>query len=145
MEIKLRLAPDEMLNRDCSIYTLTVSENIVVGMRALMQAHNGVGLAAPQIGIPHRFFVTMDDVFVNPSYSFSDEETEVLREGCLSIPGVTLPVRRYKKIYAIYRDGVGALIRKEITGIDARIYQHEVDHLDGILFPTRFAELFNAS
>lgn len=105
-----------------------------------MRAHRGVGLAAPQVGISQRFFVMMHDhaVFavVNPVILSHgrDEETEF--EGCLSFGEPTCPVARWRVITVEYQTERGVTVRRTVKGLEARIFQHEACHLDGVcIFP----------
>lgn len=111
-----------------------------------MEAHEGVGLAAPQVGIPQRIFVARweGEIFalINPELEWRSKETVVGMEGCLSIPGVQGKVTRHEKIRvrALNADGNPIVLNPE--GWLARIFQHEMDHLDGILILDRTDELF---
>jgi peptide deformylase len=119
---------------------------IVAEMLELMYEHEGVGLAANQVDLPYRLFVTnvhgdrnakdAECVFINPVLSGGrgQEEDE---EGCLSIPGIRAPVTRNAKIKIQAYDLNGNEIRGEVEGLMARIVQHETDHLDGTLFIDR--------
>ena len=111
-----------------------------------MDAHEGVGLAAPQVGILQRIFVARWEgetfVLVNPEIEWRSKETVAGMEGCLSIPGVQGKVVRHEKIRvrALNADGNPIVLQPE--GWLARIFQHEMDHLDGILILDRTDELF---
>src|SRR6476660_1104570 len=119
---------------------------IVAEMLELMYEHEGVGLAANQVDLPYRLFVTnvhgdrnakdAECVFINPVLSGGrgQEEDE---EGCLSIPGIRAPVFRNAKIKIQAYDLAGNEISAEVNGLMARIVQHETDHLDGTLFIDR--------
>jgi peptide deformylase len=112
---------------------------------------NGIGLAGPQIGILKRIFVidtslinqkdrsveTLKQVYINPSIIWQSEEEIVYTEGCLSIPEIFEEVERPLKIRVKYNDLLFNSIEEEIDGIKARIFQHEFDHLEGILFIDR--------
>jgi peptide deformylase len=112
-------------------------------MGELMHDALGVGLAATQIGILHRVLVYRaytDDpltVLVNPELEWSSEELVAGEEGCLSLPGVHVEVERPAAVRVRARDQHGAEVRVEADGLDARIIQHEMDHLDGILILDR--------
>jgi len=106
-------------------------------VEAMLRA-NGVGLAAPQIGVSRRVIVLDVDgafhVLINPELIETSEETEPVIEGCLSVPGVDAPVER--AIHAVI-EGTnleGERIRIEGEGLLARAMQHEIDHLNGMLF-----------
>jgi peptide deformylase len=109
-----------------------------------MQLHEGVGLAAPQIGMDLRMIVIdpgrlKEDimshplVLINPSILASEGET-VYREGCLSIPGIYADVSRPRTVTVQYQDINGQLQMSHFTDVEARIVQHEIDHLNGVLF-----------
>ncbi|MBI2625965.1 MAG: peptide deformylase [Candidatus Nealsonbacteria bacterium] len=97
----------------------------------------GVGLAAPQIGVSKKIFIAQTEkgpaVFINPKITKKSRETDVLEEGCLSLPGVWLKVERAKKVELNGLDITGKKIKTKAEGIFARIFQHEMDHLDGVL------------
>jgi len=113
----------------------------------------GVGLAAPQIGVPLKIFLTRpketDDirVFINPEIRSHTEEKEEQKkehlEGCLSIPGIWGSVRRFPALTLKYQDEKGTEHTEEITGFLATIVQHETDHINGILFTQRVLEQKN--
>jgi peptide deformylase len=108
----------------------------------------GIGLAAPQVGILKRAFVIdttplmendgkiekFEQLFLNPEIIWKSDETSYYTEGCLSIPDVYEDVLRPEIIRVRYQDVSFQLIEEELSGIIARIFQHEYDHLDGILF-----------
>jgi peptide deformylase len=108
-------------------------------MLALMKSKNAIGLAANQVGMLRRVFVmrTQDGRefgCFNPeivSYSTDPVDGE---EGCLSFPNLWLKIKRHNKITAAYLDNAGKHCIIELEGIDARCFQHELDHLDGITF-----------
>ncbi|HEU4351170.1 MAG TPA: peptide deformylase [Burkholderiales bacterium] len=124
-------------------------------MRDTMAHLNGAGLAAPQIGVPLRaviFGVTAnprypdiepvpDTVLINPVLTPLSGEEEEGWEGCLSVPGMRGWVPRFRKLrYAGY-DERGRRFQRDVEGFHARVVQHEVDHLDGILYPMRIRDL----
>jgi peptide deformylase len=114
-------------------------------MGALMSDALGVGLAATQVGILHRVLVYRtyaDDpitAMVNPVIEWRSDELESAEEGCLSIPGVHVEVERPARVRARASDATGAEILVEAEGLQARVIQHEVDHLDGILILDRIS------
>lgn len=99
---------------------------------------DGVGMAAPQIGKNIRLVVinSKDGPFslINPKIIKKSWATELDQEGCLSIPGIFGKVKRNKKIVITYYNQAGEEIKQKAQGLMARVMQHEVDHLDGILF-----------
>ena len=104
----------------------------------------GVGLAATQIGLDGRFFVgKMADkfrVFINPEIISMSKRTKKYFEGCLSIPAYYGQINRSISIKVTYQDLTGKKITETLKGINGWIFQHEVDHLNGILFPDRVLE-----
>ncbi|GAC1322041.1 MAG: peptide deformylase [Chloroflexota bacterium] len=109
-----------------------------------VHAANGAGLAAPQIGVPLRAIVTHVDeqlhVVLNPEFvSQSDEEVEG-EEGCLSIPGWYGPVKRKERVTVRGLSRTGKPIKIKAEGWEARAFQHELDHLDGVLFTDRMED-----
>ncbi len=109
----------------------------------LMHDARGVGLAATQVGVLQRFFVFQQEgeeeatTVVNPDIVERSTETEVLDEGCLSLQGVLVPVERSLKVTLAGQDVTGAPLRLELDCMDARVAQHELDHLDGVLMIER--------
>jgi peptide deformylase len=114
-------------------------------MGELMSAALGVGLAATQVGVLHRVLVYrayVDDpisALVNPVLEWSSEEREAAEEGCLSLPGVHVEVQRPARVRVRGRDAHGAELVVEAEGLEARVIQHEIDHLDGILILDRIS------
>jgi peptide deformylase len=110
-------------------------------MTALMHDAQGVGLAATQVGVLRRVFVFVDGgedrVLVNPVITTRSDETEVDEEGCLSIRDVLVPVERAAAVTIEGRDLRGEPVSLELALPEARIVQHELDHLDGVLILDR--------
>ena len=113
-------------------------------MLKMMFENHGIGLAAPQIGINKRIFVmgnpTLSYVCVNPEI-ISGTGTVKDQEGCLSFPGLWLHVNRYESIKVKYYDVLGKEHERELTGLMARVFQHEHDHLDGVCFVSKVSKL----
>ena len=153
---QIRQYPDPALRmraKEVESYDEDLS-GLVDRLFALMRDANGVGLAATQIGILRRVFVfqpsgTVDGdgdedaepvpprALVNPEIVDRSEETETDDEGCLSLQGVQVPVERNLKVKLQATDPEGADVTLELEGHPARIAQHELDHLDGILMLDR--------
>ena len=112
-------------------------------MAHLMHDARGVGLAATQVGVLQRLFVFQaadaDEVtaIVNPEITERAEETEVADEGCLSLQGVLVPVERSVAVTIEGQDVRGEPLRIELEEMDARVVQHELDHLEGVLMLER--------
>jgi peptide deformylase len=110
-------------------------------MLATMREHEGVGLAANQVGRLKRILVAaLEDeefVIVNPVVDEAAETTGIELEGCLSIPGIQVEVERPTAVTVSGQDASGTPLRIEASGLLARILQHEIDHLDGVLILDR--------
>jgi len=112
-------------------------------MGALMDDALGIGLAATQLGVMHRLLVYRVDqdaplgVLVNPEIEWRGDEVETMEEGCLSLPGVGVDVERPVRVRVSARDEAGARLVVEASGLEARVIQHELDHLDGVLILDR--------
>lgn len=143
MEIKLLKEDDELLRQVAKPYDFNVDGDpteLIKQMTKIMFENNGIGLAAPQVGVLKRLFImgNSDKLFVciNPTLVSGGDSVRDL-EGCLSFPDLWLHVNRYKKIHANYQDIQGSVVETTLEGLVARIYQHELDHLDGVCFDTR--------
>ncbi|MDX1410460.1 MAG: peptide deformylase, partial [Saprospiraceae bacterium] len=131
--------------------------NLVNDMFDTMAALDGAGLAAPQIGVMKRvvIFEVADNprypeaasvprtILVDPEIEPLTDEMEAGWEGCLSVPGMRGLVQRYTRVRYRGHDENGKAIDREVTGFHARVVQHEVDHLDGVLYPMRIQDLRN--
>jgi peptide deformylase len=112
-------------------------------MARVMDDSLGIGLAATQVGVMHRVLVYRVDpdgpvaALVNPELEWESDETEPLDEGCLSLPGVLVEVERPVHVRVRARDERGGDIVVEASGLEARVIQHELDHLDGVLILDR--------
>jgi len=129
--------------------------DLLVDMRDTMQELNGAGLAAPQIGVGLRVVIFGMDynprypdadpvpytVLINPTLTPLSEVIEDGWEGCLSVPGMRGIVPRYKDLRYTGFDAAGEPIDRSVSDFHARVVQHEVDHLDGILYPRRIEDL----
>jgi peptide deformylase len=112
-------------------------------MREIMEGALGVGLAATQVGVLARVLVYRVEpdgpiaAVVNPRVEWHGDETESGEEGCLSIPGIRVDVERYVHLRVGGRDERGEPLTIEASGLEARVLQHEIDHLDGVLMLDR--------
>ncbi len=133
-------------------------KKLISDMWETMYEAEGVGLAAPQIGESIRMFVAdgspfgegedgdpdcldFKRVMINPVIFESSKETSIMEEGCLSIPGIREEVERPVSIKIEYFDEKWELVEEELSGIAARIVQHEYDHLDGIMIPDHITSI----
>lgn len=110
---------------------------LIKDMGAAMAKADGVGLAAPQIGESIRLCLALVDgaieALINPDITWKSKETYLDQEGCLSLPGIWLDIPRSKEIIVKYTDMKGKPQEKKLTDFSARVVQHEVDHLEGVL------------
>jgi peptide deformylase len=112
-------------------------------MGLLMDDAVGVGLAANQVGLLRRFFVYRVDedgplqALANPVIEWSSDEEETFEEGCLSLPQVVVDVTRPAQVRVTAQDRFGEPVELEADGLEARVIQHELDHLDGVLIIDR--------
>ncbi|MBL1263728.1 peptide deformylase [Candidatus Methylomicrobium oryzae] len=127
------------------------SRAVIAAMKATLANTQGVGLAAPQIGESLRIVIVASrptprypdaplmepTVMINPSFETLSETTEKGWEGCLSIPGIRALVPRFKDIRVDYTDEQGHPVRIRLQDFIARVFQHEFDHLNGLVFLDR--------
>ena len=126
-------------------------KEISKNMAEAMDKFGGLGLSANQVGLPYRMFVmrTMHEgdteskvvPYFNPELTRVSQETELMKEGCLSFPDIFLMIKRSKTIEFKYQDVEGKEHTAVLEGIGARCVQHEIDHLNGILFLQRASKL----
>jgi peptide deformylase len=140
-----------LLREPCPVWDFNASpedpETLVQHMYMVMLAEGGVGLSASQIGKLYRVFV-MNDSQAGKSYScfnpeiveYSSEEVS-MEEGCLSFPGLALEVKRAKEVTVRYQNINSEWVEEHLTGLMARCYQHELDHLNGICFVAKVSKL----
>lgn len=98
-----------------------------------LKHYTGLGLAAPQIGLPYRIFMIDGNLYSAPEILSYSSSTSIEEEGCLSLPNRKFLVERSNYINVRYLSFTGDIINKKLSGFQARIYQHELQHLDGIL------------
>lgn len=119
-------------------------------MKASMVAAKGIGIAAPQVGKNVRVFLAVLNhgtdqrvtvPIVNPEIISHGNETGVAEEGCLSLPGKYGQVERFTAVNVVFFDLDGGRQSLDLTGLNARIIQHETDHLNGVLFIDRIKEM----
>ncbi|MBI3222677.1 MAG: peptide deformylase [Nitrosomonadales bacterium] len=155
----LRMGDVRLLQRAEPVRNFNGGElrDLLTDMFDTMRALNGVGLAAPQIGVGLRVVIfevgrnprypdaeeVPQTVLVNPVLTPLTEQIDEDWEGCLSVPGMRGLVPRYTRLrYQGYAPD-GSLIDRTVSGFHARVVQHECDHLDGILYPMRIRDLRN--
>ena len=147
--LKLVQDPDPILKQKAEPWDFENHVNAAVierEMLEIMRASNGIGLAGNQVGLLRRVFVMkLQDGrelgFFNPWILLGDNNFVSGEEGCLSFPNLWLKVARHNKITAAYLDNTNKKCIIELEGIDARCFQHELDHLDGITFTEYVSDL----
>jgi len=136
--LKIRIYGDPVLRKKAKELKRITPEHqdILSSMSRIMYEQSGIGLAAPQVGINEAMIVV--DVgsglykLVNPKI-IKREGTQVLEEGCLSVPGVCIKVRRANKVVVVAQDEIGKIVNIPAEGLFACCLQHEIDHLRGKL------------
>jgi len=136
-------------------FNTAMLDRLIADMFDTMAEQNGVGLAAPQIGESQRIVIfgferserypdaepIATTVLINPEIELLDAEQQAGWEGCLSVPGLRGVVSRYSRIRYRGLDQAGNAIDRTVEGFHARVVQHEVDHLDGILYPQKIEDM----
>ncbi len=137
-KLKVRVYPDPCLRKKSEpVKTMGPGERMLIAaMIETMHEHKGIGLAAPQVGIHERILVA--DVGEGPVAIINPEiirktGSSLLEEGCLSIPGVMVDIKRPTKIRVRYRDQNNRMVEKDFDELLARVILHETDHLNGKL------------
>jgi peptide deformylase len=114
-------------------------------MKKIMIQHNGVGLAANQIGKNLSIFVAYDNkrfyTFINPEIVKFFGKQKIMEEGCLSVPNIWGQIKRYEGVVVSYQDLFGKKKKLKARGLLAQIIQHEIDHLNGVLFIDKAIEV----
>lgn len=138
---------------DFEAHTRKEIDELLRRMRRIMREANGIGLSANQIGLPHRLFVAevpgRDQMkfyaVFNPEIEKVEREKVVMEEGCLSVPGIYGNVERPERLVLKGQDHRGKPLRIKAWGLLARVFQHEVDHLNGKLFLERAKDTYRAN
>jgi peptide deformylase len=122
-------------------------KNLVKEMKKIMIQRNGVGLAANQIGKNLSIFVAYDNkkfyTFINPEIVKFFGKEKIMEEGCLSVPNVWGRIKRYEGVVVSYQDLFGKRKKLKAKGLLAQIIQHEIDHLNGVLFIDKAIEVMD--
>ena len=159
MLMKVLKYPDPFLTKVATVADLQTPEEqrrlrtLAHDMFETMYKNNGIGLAATQVGEDCRMFVistnnwplynrdkeweefkSARNVYVNPVIVSKSEDTGYFNEGCLSVPGVTDQVVRARSIEVEYQTLTGELVQEKLSGLMAECFQHELDHLNGVIF-----------
>ena len=150
----LRMGDPRLWQKSLPVTDFNELEELLRDMRDTMAHLNGAGLAAPQIGVPLRVVIfgvsanprypgiepVPDTVLVNPVLTPLSDQEEEGWEGCLSVPGMRGLVPRFRKLRYSGVDEKGNPLQRDVEGFHARVVQHEVDHLDGVLYPMRIRD-----
>ena len=114
---------------------------LVKAMTKLMFEQNGIGLAAPQIGVMKRLFIMGNPdnlvVCINPKIIDTSGEPKLYLEGCLSFPNLWINIKRPTNVTVEYTSLTGTIVKQDLTGLPARVFLHEYDHLNGMTFDER--------
>jgi peptide deformylase len=139
---------NELLHRPAKVFDFKTetdsAKSVATVLFERMKELGGIGLSANQVGLDIRLFVLgVSDDFItvyNPEILEYSNDVEALDEGSMSYPGIMLNIKRSKKIKVRYQDNIGNYIETEFTGITARIFQHEYDHIMGIDFASKVSK-----
>ena len=134
---------------DFSRFTKKEIIELVRGMKEVMQGASGIGLAANQIGLNLSLFVAKTErklhAVFNPRVVWASKEEDEMEEGCLSIPKKYGIVRRPVAVRVEAQDSKGKYVVLAVEGLLARVFQHEIDHLNGVLFIDKAVEIYEES
>jgi peptide deformylase len=142
MPLKIQTGTDNPILREVSKPVTQITKKtlkLIKDMEAALDLEKGVGLAAPQVGENVRLFLALLDnkhlvAMINPEFLTHNQTLASAEEGCLSLPGEWGQVERFTEVTIRFLDGKGRENTLKLKGFNARIVQHEMDHLDGILF-----------
>ena len=146
--MKLLFYPNDFLMKSVKPYKFDEHDSVKteIELLDLMQKSKGVGLAANQVGLDASVFGMLksngDKIAIfNPVIRGASDETNLGIEGCLSFPALMLNVKRANSIAVSYQNKEGTTVNEELHGFDARVFQHEFDHLQGVNFVDRVSKL----
>jgi peptide deformylase len=145
--MKIVLHPNKILREKAEKVEKIDKEikDLIKEMKKIMIQHNGVGLAANQIGKNLSVFVAYDNkkfyTFINPEIVKFFGKEKIMEEGCLSVPNVWGQIKRYEGVVVSYQDLFGKKKKLKARGLLAQIIQHEIDHLNGVLFIDKAIEV----
>jgi len=149
-QFSLRLDPDPILKQCAEDWDFAVDKNageVEAEMIRLMKIFKGIGISANQVGLLKRVFVlklkdsTEPFAMFNPTVISESKESQDSEEGCLSFPELWLGIKRPKEIEAVYLDKLGNECKIKLTGLDARCFLHELDHLNGVVFTEKVSQM----
>lgn len=140
---QIKKYPEPVLRKKCEeVEKITEEIKELIGdMKRMMIENKGIGLAATQVGEEKRIIIIMTkngpEAFINPKIISKSKKTEIMEEGCLSFPGLFLKIKRPSEVEIEALNEQKQKIQLKTQRFIARIFQHEIDHLDGILFIDR--------
>lgn len=142
-DLEIKKYPDKIVRKRCK-EVKEVDDDIlrlIEKMKKKMVEAEGVGLAANQVGIGKKIIIVLTEngpeAFINPKILKKSGEVEISEEGCLSLPGILLPIKRSKEILIDALDVDGKVLQIEAKDLPAKIFQHEIDHIEGRLIIDR--------
>jgi|AntRauTorcE11897_2_1112592.scaffolds.fasta_scaffold09973_1 peptide deformylase len=124
--------PSPSLRELCTNYEPPTLEEALKSLQ-IMQENDGIGISAPQVGSDKRFFWACGELIINPEIIKVHTAVFKCQEGCLSLPGLQFDVLRSPGLVVIYENIIGQKIQKTVDGTEAVVFQHEYDHLFGIM------------
>ena len=145
--LKIVKYPDPILKKKSEEVRLSdrTLRSLIPQMIETMEKNQGIGLAAPQIGLPKKIIIITEGkkahAFLNPRIIKQGKEKERDEEGCLSLPGLFVKILRSKQVEVAAETLDGQTIRIKARGLGARIFQHEIDHIEGKLIVNRVSPL----
>lgn len=144
-DLEIKKYPDKIVRERCK-EVKEVDDDIlrlIEKMKKKMVEAEGVGLAANQVGIGKKIIIVLTEngpeAFINPKILKKSGEVEISEEGCLSLPGILLPIKRSKEILVDALDVDGKVLQIEAKDLLAKIFQHEIDHIEGRLIIDRIS------
>lgn len=143
--LEIKKYPDSIMGEKCQEVEKIDDEilKLIEEMKKKMIESEGVGLAANQVGIGKKIIIVQTEkgpeALINPKILKKSRETEISEEGCLSLPGVRLDIKRAKEVLIEALDTDGKFLQIEAKNLPARIFQHEIDHIEGCLIIDRIS------
>lgn len=134
----LQLYPNEILTSKCTNLEFPTIEEAIESYD-IMFKNNGIGIAAPQVGLNKRFFWCIKTICINPTILSYNDKIVIVKEGCLSLPNQEFYVKRHLSVSVEYFSYLGKInnsygkITQTLYNLEAIVFQHEFDHLNGVL------------
>jgi len=140
-KLEIKKYPDPILRQECEeIKEITPEiKELILSMIETQDEKNGLGLAAPQVGVSKKIIVIGKTAYINPKILNKSKDTIIFEEGCLSFPKLFLKIKRQREIEIEFLTANGDKIKMKAGDLDAVIFQHEIDHINNILFIDRLS------